>query len=53
MAPNLRMMGLTLSLAIATRSVLDADNSRTSQLFVGRHLRALPELLANCPSCIV
>ncbi|KAE8887017.1 hypothetical protein PF005_g8414 [Phytophthora fragariae] len=27
MAPNLKMMGLTLSLAIATRSVLDPDNS--------------------------
>lgn len=30
MAPNLKMMGVTLSLAIATRSVLDPEDSCAS-----------------------
>ncbi|KAG7388889.1 hypothetical protein PHYPSEUDO_011723 [Phytophthora pseudosyringae] len=35
MAPNLKMMGVTLTLAIATRSVLDADDSFQTNIVRG------------------
>ncbi|RLN69117.1 hypothetical protein BBJ29_000686 [Phytophthora kernoviae] len=51
MAPNLKMMGVTMSLAIATRSVLDPENSL--QVGIIRGLYALSQIVCYATMLVV